>query len=192
MEFRVLRAMEKLKKKAAPKAPEDHAEKDARAAENAAASDKAYDAAEMESLRREEERTRKLVTVWPDGAVCLAMGTRRRVIVAARTAETRGKNWGCAGTHAGMTLDWVESMNPAAATRLMSVAPAGSSDGIVTVMVVRKNLNRQVVEVERLCDGKHETARIRDAEEVRIGMQMDAVRESGMLIIKDSLNREAY
>lgn len=130
-------------------------------------------------------------TIFDDTEVCALLGLRKREIVKRRTEERRGVDWDCVGWHAGMTAAWIRSWNRTADVRRLK--PVEPGDGIVTVRVVGRVVNGDVVRAVRVTDGTCVTVRgIRNAWYLHAGDEMDCRMIGGMLTFDHALNRERY
>ena len=129
--------------------------------------------------------------IYDDTDVCRLLGLRRREIVKRRTKERRGIDWDVAGEHVGMTATWIRSWNRKADVRRLK--PVVPGDGVVTVRVVGRVLNGDVVRGVRVADGTCVTVRgIRNAWYLHEGDELDCRMIGGGLAFDPVLNRESY
>ena len=139
----------------------------------------------------EEEKVRLMEdAVYDDTDVCRVLGIRRRILVQHRTAASRGKDWECAGEHAGMKEGWIRRWN--AKADIESMKPIEEGDGITTVKVAGHVPNRETVLAVKVSDGARVIARVPDAQLLHRGDEMDCRMQGGMLTYAPELNRERY
>ena len=129
--------------------------------------------------------------IFDDTDVCRELGLLRRVLVRERARGVRGVDWDCVDGHAGMTVGWIRRWNAKADTSRMK--PVAQGDGIVTVRIVGRVTNADVVAAERVCDGTRVMVRgVGSAWYLHIGDEMDCRMIGGMLTFEQGLNRERY
>lgn len=121
-----------------------------------------------------------------DVSVCNYLGIRRRVLNAARTRASQGKDWDVVGEHAGMTRAWVDAFSRHTglkANASVALNPIRASDGITSVRMFRTTNNPCVVIVERMSDGKRIFARVRNLLQFPLlkGDCFDAITNNGNL-----------
>ena len=68
----------------------------------------------------------------------------------------------------------------------------GREDGIWTVKMMRRNPNVQMASVEVIATGEVKACRVRDSRKLAIGEVFDCRVEGGRLVMKESLNTEAW
>ena len=125
--------------------------------------------------------------VYDDTDVCLLLGKRRRVLVAARTAASRGRDWDIVAGHAGMTESWIRSQqgDPSSLKPIRTV-------GVVTVEVVQRVPNLTKLVCSRLDGLGQAVVDVADSRSFHLGDQFDVVVLGGRMLYSRELNREAY
>lgn len=130
------------------------------------------------------------VDVFDDTDVCRVLQLRRRVLVAARTRNTRGVDWDVRGTHAGMTRTWVLKRNPKA--DLSRFKPVKAGDGIVTVQAAARVENLRRIVCTFVGSESKVVASVRDSRYIRLGDQFDCQWLGRTLYMVEQLNTEVY
>lgn len=171
--------------------------------------DGAEGVARGEAAQRPEKKApaaepQKLLGWWPeiydDTDVCRVLGWRKRKLGEYRELPwTRGEDWDVVDGHVGMTgkflreytgLDVDEAWQRwSEENGLKRIEPA---DGIWTVRMVRRNPNLQMATVEVIATGEQKPCRVRDSQRIEIGQVFDCRMEGGRLVMKESLNTEAW
>lgn len=135
--------------------------------------------------------------IYDDTDVCRVLGLRRKELAEVRKTE-RGECWNVVGMHAGMSAKWIrwkagvgEEEWPAwsAGKELKRIEP---DDGIVTVALLRRHPNSQMVNVWLLANGEFELCKVRDSRMMKLGQQFDCRRVDGRLYLVESLNTERW
>ena len=144
----------------------------------------------------------KLLGWWPeiydDTDVCRVLGWRRRKLDECRLPWTRGEEWEIVGMHVGMTGKWIRQIKGVSEAEWSEWAERNGlkrierDDGIVTVEMKRRHPNRQMATVELLWSGDGVVCRVRDSQRIEIGQVFDCRMEGGRLVMKESLNTEAW
>lgn len=145
----------------------------------------------------------KLLGWWPeiydDTDVCRVIGKRRRVLAEYRLLPwTCGEDWDIVGKHVGMTGKWIRQIKGVSEDEWPEWAERNGlkrierDDGIVTVEMKRRHPNRQMATVEPLASGEQVVCRVRDSRRIEIGQVFDCRMEGGRLVMKESLNTEAW
>lgn len=196
----------------APKDARQIAEADGTAlGEAAQAAQKKAPAAQPPSGAAESWRGRLLRTVetaplqigwWPeiydDTDVCRVVGWRRRKLAEYRLPWTGGEEWEIVGLHVGMTGKWLRQIKGVPEAEWPQWAEKNGlkrierDDGIVTVEMKRRHPNRQMATVEPLASVEQVVCRVRDSGRIEIGQVFDCRMEGGRLVMKESLNTEAW
>ena len=132
----------------------------------------------------------KLLSIYDDTDVCRVLGLRKRIVVAARTEKTRGQDWAVEGEHVGMTGDWILRKNPS--VDLKNLQPIKNRDGIVTVRIIGRATNNQVLIGQKVCDGRKVMVRVRDGRDHFRGDEMDTRLIGTMHQFIESLTPEKY
>ena len=144
----------------------------------------------------------KLLGWWPeiydDTDVCRVLGWRKRKLIEYRMPWTYTEEWDIVDFHAGMTGKCIRQLKGVPEedwprwteeNDLKRIEPA---DGIWTVRMVRRNPNLQMATVEVIATGEQKPCRVRDARRIAIGEVFDCRMEGGRLVMKESLNTEAW
>lgn len=144
----------------------------------------------------------KLLGWWPeiydDTDVCRVVGWRRKKLAESRLPWTRGEEWEIVGRHVGMTGKWLRQIKGVPEAEWHQWAEKnglkriGREDGIVTVEMKRRHPNRQMATVEPLGSVEQVVCRVRDSRRIEIGQVFDCRMEGGRLVMKESLNTEAW
>lgn len=144
----------------------------------------------------------KLLGWWPeiydDTDVCRVVGWRRKKLAESRLPWTRGEEWEIVGLHVGMTGKWLRQIKGVPEAEWHQWAEKnglkriGREDGIVTVEMKRRHPNRQMATVEPQASVEHVVCRVRDSHRLVIGQVFDCRMEGGRLVMKESLNPEAW
>lgn len=144
----------------------------------------------------------KLLGWWPeiydDTDVCRVVGWRRRKLAESRLPWTRGEEWEIVGLHVGMTGKWLRQIKGVPEAEWPEWAERNGlkrierDDGIVTVEMKRRHPNRQMATVEQLASVEKVVCRVRDSHRLEIGQVFDCRMEGGRLVMKESLNTEAW
>lgn len=132
----------------------------------------------------------KRLQIYDDTDVCRVLGLRKRIVVAARTEKSRGKDWAVEGEHVGMSGDWILRKNPS--VDLSVLKPIRDGDGIVTVRIIGRATNNQVLIGQKVCDGRKVMVRVRDGRDHFRGDEMDTRLIGTMHQFIESLNPEKY
>lgn len=144
----------------------------------------------------------KLLGWWPeiydDTDVCRVVGWRRRKLAEYRLPWTGGEEWDVVGMHVGMTGKWIRQIKGVSEAEWPQWAEWNGlkrikrDDGIVTVEMKRRHPNRQMATVEPLASVEQVVCRVRDSQRIEIGQVFDCRIEGGRLVMKESLNTEAW
>ena len=144
----------------------------------------------------------KLIGWWPeiydDTEVCRVVGWRRKKLAESRLPWTRGEEWEIVGLHVGMTGKWIRQIKGVSEDEWPQWAEKnglkriGREDGIVTVEMKRRHPNLQMATVEPLGSVEQVVCRVRDSRRIEIGQVFDCRMEGGRLVMKESLNPEAW
>ena len=144
----------------------------------------------------------KLLGWWPeiydDTDVCRVVGWRRRKLAEWRLPWTGGEEWDVVGMHVGMTGKWIRQIKGVSEYEWTEWAERNGlkrierDDGIVTVEMKRRHPNRQMATVEPLASVEQVVCRVRDSQRIEIGQVFDCRMEGGRLVMKESLNTEAW
>lgn len=144
----------------------------------------------------------KLLGWWPeiydDTDVCRVVGWRRKKLAESRLPWTRGEEWEIVGLHVGMTGKWLRQIKGVPEAEWPEWAERNGlkqierDDGIVTVEMKRRHPNLQVATVEPLGSVEQVVCRVRDSRRIEIGQVFDCRMEGGRLVMKESLNTEAW
>ena len=144
----------------------------------------------------------KLLGWWPeiydDTDVCRVVGWRRRKLAEYRLPRTGGEEWDVVGMHVGMTGKWIREIKGMSEDEWPEWAERNGlkrierDDGIVTVEMKRRHPNRQMATVEPLASVEQVVCRVRDSRRIEIGQVFDCRMEGGRLVMKESLNTEAW
>lgn len=144
----------------------------------------------------------KLLGWWPeiydDTDVCRVVGCRRRKLAEYRLPWKGGEEWDVVGMHVGMTGKWIRQIKGVSEVEWTEWAERNGlkrierDDGIVTVEMKRRHPNRQMATVEPLASVEHDVCRVRDSHRLEIGQVFDCRMEGGRLVMKESLNTEAW
>lgn len=144
----------------------------------------------------------KLLGWWPeiydDTDVCRVVGWRRRKLAEWRLQWTGGEEWDIVGKHVGMTGKWIREVKGVSEAEWPEWAERNGlkrierDDGIVTVEMKRRHPNRQMATVEPLAWVEQVVCRVRDSHRLEIGQVFDCRMEGGRLVMKESLNTEAW
>lgn len=145
----------------------------------------------------------KLIGWWPeiydDTDVCRVFGWRRRKLAEYRLLPwTGGEEWDVVGMHVGMTGKWIRQIKGVSEAEWPEWAERNGlkrierDDGIVTVKMKRRHPNRQMATVEPLASVEQVVCRVRDSGRIEIGQVFDCRMEGGRLVMKESLNTEAW
>lgn len=144
----------------------------------------------------------KLLGWWPeiydDTDVCRVLGWRRRKLAEWRLPWTRGEEWDVVGMHVGMTGKWIRQIKGVSEAEWTEWAEMNGlkrierDDGIVTVEMKRRHPNRQMATVEPLASVEQVVCSVRDSQRIEIGQVFDCRMEGGRLVMKESLNSEAW
>ena len=144
----------------------------------------------------------KLLGWWPeiydDTDVCWVVGWRRRKLAELRLPWTGGEEWDVVGMHVGMTGKWIRQIKGVSEAEWPEWAERNGlkrierDDGIVTVEMKRRHPNRQMATVEPLASVEQVVCRVRDSQRIEIGQVFDCRMEGGRLVMKESLNTEAW
>ncbi len=161
------------------------------------------DAAQAAQKKAPAAQPPKLLGWWPeiydDTDVCRVIGKRRRVLAEYRLLPwTCGEDWDIVGKHVGMTGKWIRQIKGVSEAEWTEWAEMNGlkrierDDGIVTVEMKRRHPNRQMATVEPLASGEQVVCRVRDSQRIEIGQVFDCRIEGGRLVMKESLNTEAW
>ena len=144
----------------------------------------------------------KLLGWWPeiydDTDVCRVVGWRRRKLAEYRLPWTGGEEWDVVGKHVGMTGKWIREVKGVSEAEWPEWAERNGlkrierDDGIVTVVMKRRHPNLQMATVEPLGAVGQVVCRVRDSHRLEIGQVFDCRMEGGRLVMKESLNTEAW
>lgn len=144
----------------------------------------------------------KMLGWWPeiydDTDVCRVVGWRRRKLAEWRLPWTGGEEWDVVGMHVGMTGKWIRQIKGVSEAEWSEWAEMNGlkrierDDGIVTVEMKRRHPNRQMATVEPLASVEQVVCRVRDSQRIEIGQVFDCRMEGGRLVMKESLNTEAW
>lgn len=157
---------------------------------NAAAGEPDLPEEKLRPVERTPVEPPKLMSIYDDTDVCRVLGLRKRIVVAARTEKTRGQDWAVEGEHVGMTGDWILRKNPS--VDLKNLQPIKNRDGIVTVRIIGRATNNQVLIGQKVCDGRKVMVRVRDGRDHFRGDEMDTRLIGTMHQFIESLNPEKY
>ena len=136
--------------------------------------------------------------IYDDTDVCRVVGWRRKKLAESRLPWTRGEEWEIVGLHVGMTGKWLRQIKGVPEAEWHQWAEKnglkriGREDGIVTVEMKRRHPNRQMATVEPLASVEQVVCRVRDSQRIEIGQVFDCRMEGGRLVMKESLNTEAW
>ena len=150
----------------------------------------AHASAESAMPLAEKKAPRDSAPIYDDTDVCRLLGLKRRVLVHARTANSRGVSWGVKGDHAGMTEAWIKSVNPS--VDVGGIRPIQDGDGIATVEVKGKVANTQRLVAKKISDGSMVVVALRDSTMFHLGDQMDVKNLGGRWLYMAELNPESY
>ena len=144
----------------------------------------------------------KMLGWWPeiydDTDVCRVVGWRRKKLAESRLPWTGGEEWDVVGMHVGMTGKWIRQIKGVSEAEWPEWAERHGlkrierDDGIVTVEMKRRHPNRQMATVEPLASVEQVVCRVRDSGRIEIGQVFDCRMEGGRLVMKESLNTEAW
>ena len=153
-------------------------------------------------LLRKVETASLQIGWWPeiydDTDVCRVVGWRRKKLAESRLPWTRGEEWEIVGLHVGMTGKWLRQIKGVSEDEWPEWAERNGltrverDDGIVTVEMKRRHPNRQMATVEPLASVEQVVCRVRDSGRIEIGQVFDCRMEGGRLVMKESLNTEAW
>lgn len=132
--------------------------------------------------------------VFGDVSVCRALRIRRRVLAAARTKESRGRDWDCVGLHAGMTWDWIarKAVELHVTPDLGRLVPIAEGDGVVSCTLAAVVLNPQRVVADVVATGERRVAWVRDSSLMRLREAFDCIDDHGVLSARADLNDCVY
>lgn len=132
--------------------------------------------------------------VYGDLAVCRALRIRRRVIAAARTKESRGRDWDCVGLHAGMTKDWVErkALELHIVPDFNHLLPIEPGDHVVSCMLSACVPNPQRAVVEYVATGERKVVWVQDTTHMRMREIFDCYDNNGTVSARSDLNEVQY
>lgn len=136
--------------------------------------------------------------IYDDTDVCRVLGWRRSKLAGYRRPGNKGVCWDVVGGHVGMTGGCVRMLMAVAEIEWPRWAEArglkriGREDGIWTVKMIRRNPNVQMASVEVIATGEVKACRVRDSRKLAIGEVFDCRMEGGRLVMKESLNTEAW
>ena len=160
------------------------------------------EAAEAAQKKAPAAQPPKLLGWWPeiydDTDVCRVVGCRRRKLAELRLPWTGGEEWDVVGMHVGMTGKWIRQIKGVSEYEWPEWAERNGlkrierDDGIVTVEMKRRHPNRQMATVEPLASVEQVVCRVRDSQRIEIGQVFDCRMEGGRLVMKESLNTEAW
>lgn len=160
------------------------------------------DAAQAAQKKAPAAQPPKLIGWWPeiydDTDVCRVVGWRRKKLAESRLPWTRGEEWEIVGLHVGMTGKWLRQIKGVQEAEWTEWAERNGlkrierDDGIVTVEMKRRHPNRQMATVEPLASVEQVVCRVRDSRRIEIGQVFDCRMEGGRLVMKESLNTEAW
>lgn len=110
------------------------------------------------------ETAENKVEVYTDVSVCRVLRIKRRVLAAARTAATKGRDWDAVGEEVGMTMLWIQDY-----ALEHHIVPDFFIDGLekvlgkyVSVRCVGTTPNKGLVQVMLEATGTREFARVRN------------------------------
>lgn len=153
-------------------------------------------AASAASGKKDAAPEKPIPIVYDDVSVCRLLRIHRRVIAAARTRQSRGKDWACVDMHAGMTLAWIErealkrgivpdfTNNP--------LKPIEPGDRVVSCILVGTWANKTRVTVKLVATGDIKIATVRDADEFCLYEIFDAQDYGSELTWTAKLNDVRY
>ena len=160
------------------------------------------EAAEAAQKKAPAAQPPKLLGWWPeiydDTDVCRVVGWRRRKLAEYRLPWKGGEEWDVVGMHVGMTGKWIRQIKGVSEAEWPEWAERNGlkrierDDGIVTVEMKRRHPNRQMATVEPLASVEQVVCRVRDSQRIEIGQVFDCRMEGGRLVMKESLNTEAW
>ena len=132
--------------------------------------------------------------VYGDLAVCRALRIRRRVIAAARTKESRGRDWDCVGLHAGMTKDWVDrkALEMHVVPDFKHLQPIEPGDHVVSCKLSACVPNPQRAVVEYVATGKRKVVWVSDTTRMRMNEIFDCYDNNGTVSERRDLNEVQY
>ena len=127
------------------------------------------DAASEASEKKDAAPEKPIPVVYDDVSVCRLLRIHRRVIAAARTRQSRGKDWACVDMHAGMTRAWIEreALKRGIVPDFINnpLKPIEPGDRIVSCILVGTWPNKTRVTVKLVATGDIKIATVRDADE---------------------------
>lgn len=137
---------------------------------------------------------KKTPLVYGDLAVCRALRIRRRVIAAARTKESRGRDWDCVGLHAGMTKDWVDrkALELHVVPDFKHLQPIADDDHVVSCMLSACVPNPQRAVVEYVATGERKIVWVKDTTHMRMREIFDCYDNNGTVSERSDLNEVQY
>ena len=134
--------------------------------------------------------------VYDDVSICRALSIHRRVIAAARTRQSRGKDWACVDMHAGMTLAWIEreALKRGIVPDFINnpLKPIEPGDKVVSCKLVGTWPNKTRVTVEIVATGEIKIATVPNADEFRLYEIFDAYDYGSELTWTAKLNDVRY
>ena len=136
--------------------------------------------------------------IYDDTDVCRVLGWRRSKLAGYRRPGNKGACWDVVGGHVGMTGHWVRALMAVAEidwprwAEAMGLKRIGREDGIWTVKMLRRHPNVQMASVEVIATGEVKACRVRNSRRIAIGEVFDCRVEGGRLVMKESLNTEAW
>lgn len=132
--------------------------------------------------------------VYGDLAVCRALRIRRRVIAAARTKESRGRDWDCVGLHVGMTRDWIDrkALELHVVPDFKFLQPIDPDDHVVSCMLSACVPNPQRAVVEYVATGERKVVWVADTTHMRLREIFDCYDNNGTVSERRDLNEVQY
>ena len=137
---------------------------------------------------------KKTPLVYGDLAVCRALRIRRRVIAAARTKESLGRDWDCVGLHAGMTKDWIDrkALELHVVPDFKFLQPIEPDDHVVSCMLSACVPNPQRAVVEYVATGERKVVWVADTRYMRMREIFDCYDNNGTVSELRELNDVQY
>ena len=137
---------------------------------------------------------KKTPLVYGDLSVCRALRIRRRVIAAARTKESRGRDWDCVGLHAGMTKDWIDrkALELHVVPDFKFLQPISEGDHVVSCMLSACVPNPQRAVVEYVATGERKVVWVADTRYMRMREIFDCYDNNGTVSELRELNDVQY
>lgn len=132
--------------------------------------------------------------VYGDLAVCRALRIRRRLIAAARTKESRGRDWDCVGLHAGMTKEWIDrkALELHVVPDFRHLQPIEPNDHVVSCMLSACVPNPQRAVVEYVATGERKVVWVADTTQMRMREIFDCYDNNGTVSERRDLNEVQY